>query len=298
MIKRVVDISNPGYIHLKHSQLIIKRDREVIASISIEDLGVLILQHPGIVITQAVIIACQKNNVVVVLCDAQHLPYSALLPLTEANSLHSRVIQQQIAASTPVKKRLWQTVVRYKLNEQAETLQQLGKDSTFLQALAQRVKSGDTGNLEAQGAQRYWPALMGKDFRRNQDMAGANSLLNYGYAIIRATMARAICGTGLHPTLGIHHSNQYNGLCLADDLMEPLRPWVDYLVCRLPANKQEVSQESKRIMLSLLAAKVRYQKKKMPLMLACSYLCSDFKKSLGDKTLRLNYPQWTRAEIV
>ena len=298
MIKRVIDISHSSYLYLKHHQLIIEQDRKIIASISMEDLGVLILQHPAIVITQASIIACQKNNVVLVFCDAQHLPYSALLPLTEANSLHSRVIQQQIAAKSPIKKRLWQSVVQHKLNEQAKTLQQLGKDSIFLQTLARRVKSGDTGNLEAQGAQRYWPALMGKGFRRKQDMPGTNSLLNYGYAIIRAMMARAICGTGLHPALGIHHSNQYNGLCLADDLMEPFRPWVDYLVCRLPTGKQDVNQETKRTMLSLLAAEVSYKQKKMPLMIACSYLCSDFKKSLSDNALHLSYPQWVRSVVL
>lgn len=294
MIKRIVDISEPAYLHLQHRQLLIDKHGETIAQVPIEDLGILILQHPAIVITQAVIVACQQNNVALVFCNERHLPYSLLLPLTDANSLHSRTIRQQIAATEPTRKRLWQQIVRHKISMQAKVLARHGKNAVALERLAANVKSGDSENLEAQAAQKYWRLLFGDNFRRDADAEGINSLLNYGYAIMRALVARAIVGTGLHPALGLQHSNQYNGLCLADDLMEPLRPWVDYCVHRLSRDfaTLEVNQDTKRPLLNLLSEPVLWGQQAMPLMVACHYLLADFKRALSDKSAMLDYPQW------
>ncbi len=293
MIKRIIDISEQAYVYMKHKQLMLERDKEVIGSIPIEDLGAVILQHPAIVITQAVIIACQENNVVLIFCDAQHLPYSAILPISDANTLHSKVIQEQVNISLPTKKRLWKQVVQYKIQEQALTLKLLNKNSQPIEYLAKKVKAGDKENHEAQAAKKYWKLLMGNDFRRDPDHGEVNALLNYGYAIIRAMTARAIVGSGLHPALGLHHHNQYNGLCLADDLMEPFRPWVDYYVYQLieEGESLEVNQENKKYLLGMLSQTVIWKDKTLPMMVASHHLMASLKRAFKDKRKNILYPQ-------
>ncbi|MCZ6802356.1 MAG: type II CRISPR-associated endonuclease Cas1 [Proteobacteria bacterium] len=202
MIKRIIDISDAAYLHLKQQQLLIDKQGETVGQVPIEDLGVLILQHPAIVLTQQVIITCQKNKAVIIFCDEKHLPYSVILPIAESNTLHNKIIKQQLEITEPTRKRLWQQIVQYKINQQATTLTLLGKNATRLNYLETKVKSGDSGNCEAIAAQAYWKLLFGNDFRRDVNLAGVNSLLNYGYSIIRAMIARSICGAGLHPTLG------------------------------------------------------------------------------------------------
>jgi len=295
MIKRIIDISEPAYMHLKNKQLLIDKNDETVAAIPIEDLGVVVLENPQIVVTQSVIIACQQNNVALVFCDKRHLPYSLLLPVSDGHSLHNKVLRQQVEMSVPTKKRLWQQIVSQKILQQVKTLESVNKNSLHLQHMAKKVKSGDPDNIEAQAARKYWTTLFGSDFRRNIDEPGINALLNYGYSIVRAMIARAVVGAGLHPSLGIFHQNQYNGLCLADDLMEPFRPWVDWQVYQLASdvdNKLEINRESKAELLSLPSRQVSYAEKSMPLMVVCHYLVSDFKKAIADRTVKLNYPNW------
>ncbi|MFK5915728.1 MAG: type II CRISPR-associated endonuclease Cas1 [Woeseiaceae bacterium] len=302
MIKRIVDISEPAYIHLKNNQLLIDKEGKTVGSIPIEDLGVLVLENSQIVMTQMVIIACQKNNVALVFCDDKHLPYSLLLPVSDGNTLHNKILRQQIEMTKPTKKRLWQQVVIHKIQQQLNTLERAGKNSTQLQRLIKKVKTGDQENIEAQAAKKYWNLLFGKDFRRNVDDPGVNSLLNYGYAVIRAMIARTIVGSGLHPSIGIFHKNQYNGLCLADDLMEPFRPWVDWLVYDFVMKNNDdllqVSQQTKTIFLNLPNDSVLYDKKRMPLMVACHYLLADFKRSFDDSRYKLNYPEWQEQMVL
>lgn len=293
MIKRTIDISDQAYIHMKQGQLLIDKQGVTVGKFPIEDLGVLILQHPAIVVTQAAIIACQENNVVIVFCDTKHLPYSVLLPLSDGHSLHTKILQEQMAISLPVKKRLWQQIVKYKIREQANTLLLAGKNNTPLIRLAEKVKSGDSENHEAQAAQIYWRLLFGNNFRRDINAAGLNSVLNYGYAIMRAMVARALVGSGLHPALGLHHRNQYNGLCLADDIMEPFRPWVDLAVFRLIENEKqlEINTECKQALLGMLSDNVIWKGKKMPLMVACHSLAADLKNAYNNNKQKLHFPQ-------
>ena len=294
VIKRIVDISEPAYVHMLHHQLLIDKQGKTVAQIPVEDLGVLILQHPAIVTSQALLVACQQNNVAVVVCDASHLPYALLLPLTDGNTLHNKTLHEQIALTESRRKRMWQLVVKQKITEQANVVQQLGKSATNLYRLADQVKPGDPDNLEAQAAQKYWHLLFGDDFRRNTEATGCNSVLNYGYAIVRALVARAIVGSGLHPALGIQHSNQYNGLCLADDLMEPLRPWVDLIVYDLAqklGSNLAIDKQTKVPLLNLLSESVLWQQQKMPLMVACHYWLADFKRSFTDRRLVFQFPQ-------
>ena len=296
MIKRTIDISEPAYLHLKNQQLLIERDSEVIGSVPVEDLGVLILEHPAIVITQAAILACQKNNVAVVFCDERHLPYSVLLPLSEGHTLHNRILQEQIAVTGSTQKRIWKHIVQEKISQQIQTLEEFGIESTVLKRLHGKVKAGDSENHEAQAAQRYWPLLMGKDFRRNPDKEGVNSILNYGYSIVRGLVARALVSGGLHPSIGIHHHNQYNGLALADDVMEPFRPWVDRKVRLLvdTGDEIQIDRETKGELLGLLSTTVKFKTKDMPFMVASHRLVADLKRAMVDKSERLHYPQLKR----
>jgi len=292
MIKRVIDISEQAYIHMKNKQFLIERDQEVIATIPIEDLGAVILQHNAIVLTQAVIIACQENNVVLVFCDKQHLPYSVILPISDAHTLHTKILIEQTKVSKPTRKRLWKQVVQHKILEQALTLKLLGKNSKPIEHLAKKVKTGDKENHEAQAAQKYWRLLMGDGFRRDPKSGEINALLNYGYAIIRAIIARAIVGSGLHPALGLHHHNQYNGLCLADDLMEPFRPWVDYCVYQMIDAEQnlEVNQETKKVLLGLLSESVIWREQTLPFMVASHHLTANLKRAYKDNKVKMVFP--------
>ena len=297
MIKRIIDVSDQSYIHIRHQQMLIERDGETIGQIPVEDLGVVILQHPAIIISQAAIIACQQQGVVIVFCDERHLPYSIILPLSDGHTLHTKIMREQIAISQPTKKRLWQQIIQQKINQQHETLRIFNKNTKPLERLVSQVKSGDSENHEAQAAQKYWRLLMGENFRRDYDADGINALLNYGYAIVRAMVARAIVGSGLHPSVGLHHRNQYNGLCLADDLMEPFRPWVDRIVYRIARQQATpvIDRENKAMLLQLLSEKIYWEGRTMPLMVASHYLVANLKQAFGDRKVKLNYPQWIEA---
>ncbi len=296
MIKRIIDISEQAYLHLENRQLLVDRGGETIASAPVEDLGILILQDPAIVISQALVVACQENNVALVFCDAKHLPYSVVLPVSDAHSLHNKVLRQQVEIKPTTKKRLWKEIVQYKIRHQAQTLDTLDKNSKPLERMINKVKSGDAENHEAQAARQYWRILMGPDFRRDVEEEGVNALLNYGYSIVRAMVARAIVASGLHPALGIHHRNQYNGLCLADDLMEPLRPWVDRVVFRITETQSDVSidQENKKQLLGLLSTQVRWEGNSLPLMVAFHQFMANLKRAYVDNTVRLKYPTLER----
>jgi CRISPR-associated protein Cas1 len=291
MLKRVIDISSQSYIHKRNQQLIIEQDGETVGSVPIEDLGFLILQNPAITISLSLITACQDNNIVIVFCDEKHLPSSTLLPLFKGHSLHSKILSQQISMKLPAKKRLWKEIVSLKISQQNKTLERLGKKSERLKKMAQEVRSGDPENIEAQAAKLYWKILSGGKFRRDVNGSGVNALLNYGYSICRALFARAIVAGGLHPTLGLHHHNQYNGLCLADDLMEPCRPWVDFCVVNLlKEGFTEVNLTTKNRLLGLLSVDVSYDKKTTPLMVACQYLIARLKKIYAGGDIKLIYP--------
>lgn len=293
MIKRGIDISEQAYLHISHQQLCVDKQGKTVAQMAVEDLGILILQHPAITITQAVVSQCQQHNVAILFCDERHLPVSITLPLWEGHSLHTKVLREQLSATLPTRKRLWQQVVRHKIAEQAYTLEQAGYSAKGLFRLRDKVKSGDPDNCEAQAARQYWKALMGREFRRDIHAEGTNSLLNYGYSVVRAMVARALVGTGLHPALGLHHKNQYNSLCLADDMMEPFRPWVDWLVYRMVVSGEvlEVSRQTKQHLLGLLSTEVLLGGKKMPLMVAAHLVAATCKRAFTDSEESLLYPQ-------
>lgn len=295
MIKRIVDISNPAFIHLETGQMIVEQEGKTVA-IPIEDLGILIIDSPQATISRAVLAACAANETVVLISDDKHLPASILLPLS-GHALQTKIIAVQVNAMLPVKKRLWQQIIRQKIRGQAQVLKSIHGAADPLLQLVQQVLSGDTSNIEGRAAQLYWQRLFGAAFRRNPDLEGRNALLNYGYAVIRAAVARSIVGSGLHPSLGIHHHNQYDTFSLADDLMEVLRPLVDLRVALMTdgiEDEIEICKETKAELLDLLHYPVHISRRPLPLMVALHSYTASFARALEGKG-ELEIPLWSGA---
>lgn len=300
MIKRTVEISTDGcYVHVKHSQLVIEKDGEKIGSVPIEDLAVLIIDSNQITLSSGLITSLAEANIAVIFTDAKHLPISLAIPFT-SNTIQSKILAQQVQVSIPTKKRLWSHIVSAKVLNQAKSLIACGKDGETLQAISKNIPSGDPKNLEAFAARIYWRKLFGDEFRRNRENMDANVLLNYGYAIVRAAIARAIVGTGLHPSFGVHHKNQYNPFPLADDLVEPLRAFVDikvYSIVRETFAENadaelifELNRELKGKLLSILAEDCIFDGRKQPLLNAVGLYAASVKQFMTGEGKTLLIP--------
>lgn len=230
MIDRLIDLAEqPARLRVENGLLIIELERGDSTTLPLADIAVLVVSHPQVSYTQAVLAGLARAGAAFVACDERHMPAAMLLPL-ERHSTQGERFQEQADAPLPTKKRLWQQIIQAKLRAQARVLAKHVGGDQGLAVMAESVRSGDPENLEARAAQRYWPALFGKSFRRNPDLEDHNALLNYGYGVLRATVARSICSAGLHPCLGLHHHSRYDAFRLADDLMEPYRPLVDRAV--------------------------------------------------------------------
>lgn len=238
MTDRIIDFSDaPARLRARYDQLIVTRPDEADVSIPLADLAVVIVSHPQVTYTQAVLCGLAERGASLVACNRRHLPVGMVMPLVGHHAQAER-FAAQARAPLPVRKRLWQQVVRAKIEAQAAVLEDLHGTDHGLRALVPLVRSGDPANVEARASRRYWPRLFTDlSFRRDPDREDQNVLLNYGYAVLRAIVARAICGAGLHPCLGIHHHNRYDTFCLADDLMEPFRPLVDGAVAALVSER-------------------------------------------------------------
>ena len=291
MLKRTIQISNPYKLSIAYGQLILKND-EGKKQVPVEDLGFVVLDHPHISITQAVTQELSENNVAVVFCSKNHHPTSMLLNL-DGHHLQNEIFRAQLSASEPLKKNLWKQTVEAKIRNQAALLQKLNIEVPRIEVLAKTVLSGDTGNNEAQAARLYWPGLFGKDFLRERYGLPPNNMLNYGYAILRASVARAVVGSGLLPTLGIHHHNRYNAYCLADDIMEPYRPYVDSLVYSIYESvgpEEDLSIDTRTHLLEFLQHDVVFNKTKRPLMLGISQTTASLARCFEGEQKRLQYP--------
>jgi CRISPR-associated protein Cas1 len=299
MIKRTIEISKePAHLAVRLGQLLIRRpdaENASAPSIPCEDVGLLIVDQPQTSYSHPALVKLIDAGAVVVLCGQDHLPAALILPLSTHTELVWR-IHDQIAASKPLCKRLWQQIVVAKIHAQAANLPPGSAARDKILALAPQVRSGDPENLEAQAAKIYWAAWLGQaeaaaDFRRNADAPGLNAFLNYGYAVLRAALARALVAAGLHPALGIHHANRSNPFCLADDLLEPLRPLVDARVRDLNEwGLDTLDQRSKVHLLEILAANVRTGDQTGPLMVALHRMAASFVKCLRREEQKILIP--------
>lgn len=308
MIKRTLCFTNPAYLSLKNNQLVIKLPEvetnsslpedfkaEATKTIPIEDIGIVVLDNKRITITQGVLEALLENNCAVITCNDSHLPVGMHLPLV-GNTTQTERMRFQIEASLPLKKQLWQQTISAKIQNQALVLRQMrGTEVRNMLKWASEVKSGDSENLEARAAVYYWQNAfpMIENFTRSREGVSPNNLLNYGYAILRAIVARALVSSGLLTTLGIHHRNKYNAYCLADDIMEPYRPYVDRLVMQLYdkyPNCEELTKELKAELLQIPVLDVVISGKKSPLMIAVSTTTSSLQKCYSGELRKIVYP--------
>ena len=261
---RIVEISEGDcLLKVENDQLIVSRRNSPNCSIPLEEIAVLVISNSWVTYSHSVLSGLAQHRGVLIVCDARHLPIAMSLPLY-GHSLPAERHRQQIAATEPVKKRLWQSLIRSKIRTQAAVLEELTGDDAGLSAMAERVRSGDPENLEGQAARRYWPKAMGSALfcRTYPDGEPPNHLLDYGYAILRAIAARAIVCSGMNPTLGIHHKNRSNSFCLADDLMEPFRPLVDRAVAQWISAQgvsSPLNRASKAALISPLLKRMRYK---------------------------------------
>lgn len=305
MIKRTLYFGNPAYLSLKSKQLVIRKPEkkdgdmpigeEVVKTIPVEDIGLIVIDHQQITITQGLLGALLDNNCAVVTCDVKRMPTGLFMPLS-GNTIQSERFRIQIDASLPLKKQLWQQTIEAKINNQAAVLYYTtGHEHKNMLIWADSVRSGDVDNMEARAAAYYWKNIFPGDpfFLREYDAGGVNAMLNYGYALLRAIVARALVGCGLLPTLGIHHHNRYNAYCLADDIMEPYRPYVDKMVFDYLDEKGqgELSLDVKQALLSLPVEEVNINGKRSPLMIAVSTTCSSLVKCFRGEIRRLIYPE-------
>ena len=297
MIKRTLYFGNPAYLKTKNEQLVFEstEDGET-KTLPIEDIGVLIIDHQQITITQALIAKLLENNVALITCDSKHHPTGLLLNL-DGNTLQSRKFKAQVEATLPLKKQLWQQTVSAKIDNQACMLESIKIPAKNLRNWAQEVKSGDMENHEATAAAYYWKNIFAiySQFKRDPEGAPPNNLLNYGYAILRAVVARNLVASGLLPTLGIFHKNQYNAYCLADDIMEPYRPFVDKVVwniVRMNGQYLELNPAMKKDLLGIPAMDVIINGEKSPLMIAVQKTTASLAKCFEGKNRKILYPEF------
>ncbi len=309
MIKKTLYFGNPTYLSLRNGQIVIKLPEvENSDSLSetfkqstevtrpIEDIGIVVLDHRRITITTGLMEALLENTCAVITCDSRSMPHGLVLPLS-GNTLQSERFRHQIDASLPLKKQLWQQTIKAKIENQADVLEAcIHSGVKCMKIWAGEVKSGDTNNIEARAAAYYWRNMFPnvENFTREREGIPPNNLLNYGYAILRAVVARALVISGMLPTLGIHHHNRYNAYCLADDIMEPYRPFVDELVFNMfqTYNCDELTKEIKAKMLSVPTLDVRIGGSRSPLMVAVSQTTASLYKCFKGESRQILYPKY------
>lgn len=299
VIKRTLGISGRAYLFQKDRQLHIKMDDQE-TTVPIEDIGVLLLESHQCTISQSALSALMGNNAVVISCDATHHPDGVMTPVA-GNVVHTAVLRDQLRASLPLRKQLWQQTVKAKIDNQAAALKMLGLNATPMEHWSRKVRSGDPDNLEGRAAAYYWKNFFPGDyaFVRHPEGNPPNRLLNYGYAILRAAMARATVGSGLHPAVGLHHKSQYNPFCLADDLMEPFRPFLDLIVRKICSERGQHAQlapEAKRCLLELLSMDTWIEGERKPLLLALTSTSASLVRCYAKEARKLAYPVFHAPE--
>lgn len=312
MIKKTLYFGNPAYLSLSNSQLVIQmpevekndtvtEEFKIVneRTIPIEDIGVVMLDNKRITITTGVMEALLENNVAVITCDSRSMPIGLLLPLC-GNTLQNERFRDQLNASLPLRKQLWQQTVKTKISNQESVLRRnTNAETNCMKVWSGEVRSGDPDNLEARAAAFYWRNIFPDipNFVRGRDEAPPNNILNYGYAILRGIMARALVSTGLLPTIGIHHHNRYNTYCLADDVMEPYRPYVDELVIQIIRKHPDYSELTRNLkaeLLSIPVIDVKIDGKRSPLMVAASQTTASLSRCFSGESRIVSYPSMSQ----
>lgn len=309
MIKKTLYFGNPAYLSLRNGQLVIKLPEIVnndtlpqsfkqqnVVSRPIEDIGVIVIDNKQITITSGLMSALLENNCAVITCDSHSMPIGLHLPLN-CNTTQSERFRYQIEASLPLRKQLWQQTIQQKISNQAAILKSCtGAEVKCMHVWANDVRSGDSENMEGRAAAYYWKNLFCHidGFTRDRNGISPNCILNYGYAILRAIIARSLVGSGLLPTLGIHHHNRYNAYCLADDIMEPYRPYIDrivYSMVKKYGDNITLTKEIKSELLTIPTIDVNIGAKNSPLMIAASQTTASLYKCFSGEQRRIIYPK-------
>lgn len=300
MIKRTIHIGSPCTLRRREKQLVLQYPKDLglpDKTVPIEDIGVVLLDHERVVVTQMLLAALLENNVAVITCNEQHMPTGLLLNL-DGHTVQTELFRHQIEASEPLRKNLWMQTVQAKLRNQAALLEQIGIPGDSIREYAKNVRSGDPDNMEARGAAHYWRHLFPShlNFVRHRFGEPPNNLLNYGYAILRAVVARSLVGSGLLPTLGIHHRNKYNAYCLADDVMEPYRPFVDERVLKMVVmdrvDAKELTTAIKGELLNVPTLDVLIDGKRSPLLVAVQRSTASLAQCFQGGQRKALYPEW------
>lgn len=294
MIKQTLFFTTPARLSLKDRQMLIEaKGSDTIHSRPVEDIGVVVVEHQAVTLTMPLLNELVRNNVAVVICNEALMP-SAMLMCLDSNTTQGESFRLQLDVSEPTKKQAWKQLIETKIKNQAAMLSRTGKRAELLKPYYQNVKSGDADNREGAAARLYWSELFGREFARTREGSPPNNLLNYGYAILRASTARALLGSGLLPNFGIHHRNRYNAFPLADDVMEPYRPFVDDIVTRLHnSGISELTKETKAQLIRLLFADVRTGEVTRPLQIALSMTTASLVRLYKGETRKLSLPSMT-----
>jgi len=291
MIKRTLFFENKAALTTQNEQLIIKTETKE-ATVPIEDIGYVVIEHQEIYVSLPLLNKLIANNVAVIFCDGKHMPSSMLFNLN-GHYIQQELFSNQLNASEPLKKQLWQQTIKAKITNQASLLELCGKNHHPLHHYASKVLSGDSDNREGAAAAYYWKHLFDFEFNRERNGEFPNLFLNYGYIVLRAAVARTLTGSGLLPTLGIHHHNRYNAFCLADDIMEPYRPLVDAKVLSIiqKYHDQELTTAIKADLLSVLTQTVYFEDRESPLMVALNITANSLQQCFSGKKRMIIYPK-------
>jgi len=291
MVKRSIFLTSPCRLSLRNRQMVVENQSTgEVRTVPIEDIGFVLVENQQVGFTIPLLNALSENNCAVVFCNAQHVPVSMLMNL-ESNAVQAETYKFQVEASLPLKKNLWKQLIEQKISNQAALMRDIGEDGDKLKPLYLNVKSGDADNREGVAAKIYWDSVFGNEFVRSRFGGDPNPLLNYGYSLLRAATARAIMGSGLYPAFGLFHKNRYNAFPLADDLMEPYRPYVDQLVVEMvQSGHNTLTIETKQRLLSVLFVDVRFDDLTRPLQMGLSITTASLVRCLRGDSKRLELP--------
>jgi CRISPR-associated protein Cas1 len=291
MVGRVVEIETDGrHLAINRGFLVVSEQHNEVGKVPLDDIAAVIANAHGLTYTNNALVELSERGIPIILCGRNHMPAAIVWPV-DAHHLQTGRMNDQVAASLPLKKRLWAQLIRAKILAQGAALEAAGAPHGGFFLLSRKVRSGDPDNVEAEAARRYWPLLMGAEFRRDKDGAGVNGLLNYGYAVLRAGVARAVMAAGLHPSFGLMHSNRSNPMVLIDDLMEPFRPSVDREVCGLIKNgTSEIDRDAKAALARVMVLDLPTELGLSPLMVCAERLAQSLARAYAGETDKLDLP--------